>query len=70
MGRAALNWTAADLAERSSVGVTTISRFESGLTSPTRATLAAIRRGMEAAGVEFISENGGGAGVRMRKVAD
>jgi transcriptional regulator with XRE-family HTH domain len=69
MGRAALNWTAADLAEKSRVGVTTISRFESGLTSPTRATLAALRRGMEAAGVEFIPENGGGAGVRMKMPA-
>ena len=67
MGRAALNWTAADLAERSSVGVTTISRFESGLTSPTRATLAALGRALGAAGIEFIPENGGGAGVRMRE---
>jgi hypothetical protein len=27
----------------------------------------AIRRALEAAGVEFIDENGGGAGVRLRK---
>jgi hypothetical protein len=26
-----------------------------------------IRRALEAAGVEFIPENGGGAGVRLRK---
>lgn len=31
------------------------------------ATLAAIRAALEAAGVEFIAENGGGAGVRLRK---
>ncbi len=67
MGRAALAWTASELAKQSSVGVTTISRFESGLTSPTRATLAAMRRALEAAGVEFIPENGGGAGVRMKE---
>ena len=66
MGRAALEWTAAELSKRSSVGVTTISRFESRLTTPTRATLAAIRRALEAAGVEFIPENGGGAGVRLK----
>jgi len=29
----------------------------------------AIRRALEAAGVEFIDENGGGAGVRLRKSA-
>jgi hypothetical protein len=28
----------------------------------------AVRRALEAAGVEFIAENGGGAGVRLRKV--
>ena len=30
-------------------------------------TLAKIRRALESAGVEFIAENGGGAGVRLRK---
>jgi hypothetical protein len=27
----------------------------------------AVRRALEAAGVEFIDENGGGVGVRLRK---
>jgi len=66
MARAALDWTAAKLSEQSRVGVTTISRYESGLTTPNRSTLDAIRRTLEAAGVEFIPENGGGAGVRMK----
>jgi hypothetical protein len=30
-------------------------------------TLAAIRRTLEEAGVQFISENGGGPGVRLRQ---
>jgi hypothetical protein len=30
---------------------------------------AAVRRTLEAAGVEFIDQNGGGAGVRLRKAA-
>ena len=30
-------------------------------------TLAVVRGAFEAAGVEFIDENGGGAGVRLRK---
>jgi len=32
-----------------------------------RANLDAIRRTLEAAGIEFIPENGGGAGLRLRK---
>jgi len=67
MARAALSWSGAQLAERARVGVTTIGRFEAGLTNPNRATLAALQLALEAGGVEFIPENGGGAGVRMRK---
>jgi hypothetical protein len=35
----------------------------------TAANDLAVRRALEAAGVEFIDENGGGAGVRLRKPA-
>jgi hypothetical protein len=38
-----------------------------GATQLMRTNLAAIRTALEAAGVEFIPENGGGAGVRLRK---
>jgi hypothetical protein len=38
-----------------------------GQTAMTAANQIAIRRALEAAGVEFIDENGGGAGVRMQK---
>lgn len=34
---------------------------------PRQSTLAAIRDALEAAGVEFIAENGGGAGVRLKR---
>jgi hypothetical protein len=44
-----------------------VADFELGNTIPRRTTLAAIRAALEAAGVEFIAENGGGAGVRLRK---
>jgi len=37
--------------------------------SPYPRTIAAIRAALESAGVEFIAENGGGAGVRLRKGA-
>jgi transcriptional regulator with XRE-family HTH domain len=70
MGRAALDWTTADLAKASSISVATINRFERGLISPTTANLAALRRAMEAAGLEFIDANGGGPGVRLKGPAD
>ena len=38
------------------------------MTSLTAANDLAIRRALEAAGVEFIAENGGGPGVRLRLV--
>jgi hypothetical protein len=67
--RALLRWRAQDLARVSAVGVATIRRAElvDGETSMTAANDAAIRRTLEDAGVEFIDENGGGPGVRLRK---
>jgi hypothetical protein len=45
----------------------TISAFETDLTAPNNSTLAVIRAALSVAGVEFIPENGGGAGVRLKK---
>jgi transcriptional regulator with XRE-family HTH domain len=66
--RALLRWSALDLAKASKVGVATIRRVEiiDGHIPVTSANELAIRRALEAAGVEFIDENGGGAGVRLR----
>jgi ribosome-binding protein aMBF1 (putative translation factor) len=66
--RALLRWSAADLAKEAALGANTIRRAEvaEGRTSLTVANEMAIRRALEAAGVEFIDENGGGAGVRLR----
>jgi transcriptional regulator with XRE-family HTH domain len=66
MARAALEWSLKDLAERSQVNRATINRFETGQSESNPSTLASLRRALEGAGVEFIAENGGGAGVRMR----
>ena len=57
------------MAMHSSLGVNTIRRAEAtdNATSLTTANDLAIRRALEFAGVEFIDENGGGAGVRPRK---
>jgi ribosome-binding protein aMBF1 (putative translation factor) len=69
--RALLRWRAEDLAQESAIGVTTIRRAElaDGETSMTAANDLAVRRALEMAGVEFIDENGGGAGVRLRKLS-
>jgi transcriptional regulator with XRE-family HTH domain len=45
----------------------TLAGFESGETKPLPATITALRTALEAAGVEFIPENGGGPGVRLQK---
>ena len=68
-GRALIRWSAEDLARASSVGLTTIRRAEltDAETSMTAANDLAVRRALETAGVEFIDENGGGPGVRLRK---
>jgi predicted transcriptional regulator len=55
------------LAEAAQVSVVTIRNFENGKIAPHRATLAAMQRALEDAGIEFIPENGGGSGVRWRK---
>jgi transcriptional regulator with XRE-family HTH domain len=67
--RALIRWSAADLAERSGVGVTTIRRAEltDSETALTRVNDRVIRRTLEEAGVEFIDESeGAGPGVRLR----
>ena len=51
---------------RRKVGVVTVRQLEAGTHQPRRATLDVVRRCLELGGVEFIDENGGGAGVRLR----
>jgi transcriptional regulator with XRE-family HTH domain len=67
--RALLRWSAADLARESAVSVATIRRAEltDKETFMNAANDLAIRHALESAGVEFIDENGGGPGVRLRK---
>ncbi|MFT3689152.1 helix-turn-helix domain-containing protein [Paenirhodobacter sp.] len=66
MARVATGLGIRELAELANVSPNTISRLERG--EELRAsTVAAIRAALESAGVEFIPENGGGAGVRLAK---
>jgi len=67
--RALLGWSQADLARRSGISEPTIARLEAlkGELGGREGTVGRIRRALETAGVEFIDENGGGSGVRLRK---
>lgn len=67
--RALLGWSQHDLAEASGVSYPTVARLEreEGHLGGRRATADAIRAALEAAGVVFIEENGGGPGVRLRR---
>jgi transcriptional regulator with XRE-family HTH domain len=66
MARAALNWTVRDLAEATGLHRNTVTNLEVGRYAGDPETLSNIKRVLEKAGVEFIDENGGGPGVRLR----
>ena len=65
--RGLLDWSQQDLATKAGVGVVTVRQIDAGSTEPRRATLVVLKQAFEEAGVEFIDENGGGPGVRLRK---
>lgn len=70
--RALLRMEQKELAERAGVSLPSIKRLEQmeGTLTATRvSTIEAIRAALEKAGVRFIPENGGGAGVRLAKPA-
>lgn len=64
--RGLLSLSVRDLAELASVSKDTITAFENGK-DVKLSTIQAIQSALEQAGVEFIPENGGGAGVRLAK---
>ena len=66
MARTALGLGVRELAQLAGVSPDTVARLERGEELRER-TVHGIREALEAAGVEFIPENGGGAGVRLRK---
>jgi transcriptional regulator with XRE-family HTH domain len=66
MARAALGWGVRDLAAAAKVSIDTIARFERGDELKER-TIEAIHRALEVEGIDFIDENGGGPGVRLKK---
>ncbi len=67
--RAMVRLEQSDLASRAGISVETVKRLERtvGPVTAIVTTLEAVKVALEAAGVEFIAENGGGPGVRLSK---
>jgi transcriptional regulator with XRE-family HTH domain len=66
MARAAVGWGVRELAKKAGVTANTVTRIENGADAK-QSTMDRLQRALEAAGIEFIQENGGGPGVRLRK---
>ena len=66
MARAAVGWGVRELAEKAGVTANTVTRIENG-SDARQSTMDSLQQALEAAGVMFIDENGGGPGVRLRK---
>ena len=67
--RALLNWSRAELAHESGIGLSSMLRLESaeGIPGSHFTTLEAIKKAFEEAGVEFIGTPDDGPGVRLKK---
>lgn len=65
--RALLGLTQPQLAKSAGVGLSTVVDFEKERRQVSADTLNAIKCALEAAGIDFLAENGGGPGVRLRK---
>jgi len=66
--RGLLGWSQTVLAIAAGLSVPTIKRYETGRgANVSDAAVAKLVAALEAAGVEFIAENGGGPGVRLKK---
>jgi transcriptional regulator with XRE-family HTH domain len=62
-----LDMTQSQLARAAELGLSTVVDFERERRSVSEEAALALRNTLERAGVEFIDENGGGPGVRLRK---
>ena len=66
--RGLLGWSQSELAERAGLSLPTVKRVEGefgpGVSDEARAKL---KKALEAAGIKFLDDNGGGCGVRFRQ---
>ena len=66
--RSLLGWSQSELAAKAGLSLPTVKRLEGGFGPRVSGDAQAkLQRAIEAAGIEFIDENGGGLGVRFRK---
>jgi transcriptional regulator with XRE-family HTH domain len=67
-GRALVGWSQAEFANAAGLPLATVELFETGGANQVSAEVVArMRATLESAGVVFIADDGGGAGVRLRK---
>ncbi len=66
-GRALLEITQTKLAASAALGLSTVVDFEKQRRQVSPESVESIYRALVRAGVDFIDENGGGPGVRLRK---
>src|SRR5262245_57337194 len=64
--RALVDWTQQQLSQAAAIDLQTIADFEKRFRAADETTRRRLRAALEAAGVVFIAENGGGAGVRLK----
>lgn len=65
-GRSLIEWSQAQLSQSAAIDLQTIADFEKRFRAADETTRRRLRAALEAAGVVFIAENGGGAGVRLK----
>jgi transcriptional regulator with XRE-family HTH domain len=65
--RSLLDMTQSQLASSAELGLSTVVDFERERRPVSEEAAKALHRALEKAGIEFIDENGGGLGVRLRK---
>ena len=65
-GRALIEWTQQQLSQSAGIDIQTIADFEKRFRAADETTRRRLRATLEAAGVTFVAENGGGAGARLK----
>jgi transcriptional regulator with XRE-family HTH domain len=66
--RGLLGWSQTELATRAGLSLPTVKRVEAGMgPRVSDEARARIQKALETGGAQFISENGGGPGVRLRR---
>ena len=63
--RALLGWSREKLCEETGMSWSTLARLEQGAADPRVSTVEAVQAALERAGIEFVSGEGKGEGVRL-----